>query len=72
MTDEPEDPGRPDNLWMPVPAFARAHGRFDRRARARSWEAWLAMRPLVAVALLAGVGAGTFLGLRKLGSALDG
>jgi short-subunit dehydrogenase len=71
MTDEGEDPGRPDNLWQPVPALARAHGRFDPRARARSLEAWLAMRPLAATALLLGLGAGAFFGLRRLGAVGD-
>jgi NAD(P)-dependent dehydrogenase (short-subunit alcohol dehydrogenase family) len=30
---EPEQPGRPDNLWHPVPGDHGAHGSFDRRAR---------------------------------------
>jgi hypothetical protein len=69
MTAEPEVPGRPDNLWQPVPGDAGAHGRFDRRARAHSAEAWLVMRPLLATALLAGLGAGAFVALRSLRSA---
>lgn len=36
QTDEPEDPDRPDNLWLPLPGDAGAHGRFDGRARGRS------------------------------------
>ncbi len=42
MTDEPEDPGRPDNLWEPVDAGRDhgAHGRFDGRARDASWQLW--------------------------------
>jgi NAD(P)-dependent dehydrogenase (short-subunit alcohol dehydrogenase family) len=40
MTDEPEDPNRPDNLWEPVPGDHGAHGRFDRRARSASWQLW--------------------------------
>ena len=34
MTDEPEDPGRPDNLWEPVDAGRDhgAHGTFDDRS----------------------------------------
>jgi NAD(P)-dependent dehydrogenase (short-subunit alcohol dehydrogenase family) len=42
MTDEPEDPGRPDNLWEPVDAGRDhgAHGTFDRRARDLSWQLW--------------------------------
>ncbi len=38
MTDEPEDPNRPDNLWAPVPGDAGAHGSFDARASDWSWE----------------------------------
>lgn len=36
QTDEPEVPGRPDNLFEPLPGDAGAHGAFDRRARERS------------------------------------
>ncbi len=32
MTDEPEDPGRPANLWRPVRGAFSAHGVFDDRA----------------------------------------
>jgi NAD(P)-dependent dehydrogenase (short-subunit alcohol dehydrogenase family) len=40
MTDEPEDPGRPDNLYHPLPGDHGAHGRFDRRAHATSRQWW--------------------------------
>ena len=33
MTDEPEDPSRPDNLWKPLPGDHGAHGVFDERAK---------------------------------------
>jgi NAD(P)-dependent dehydrogenase (short-subunit alcohol dehydrogenase family) len=36
MTDEPEDPKRPDNLWGPLPGDHGAHGVFDDRAITRS------------------------------------
>ncbi|HEY8133832.1 MAG TPA: SDR family oxidoreductase [Thermoanaerobaculia bacterium] len=36
MTDEPEDPRRPDNLWKPLPGDHGAHGVFDDRAIKRS------------------------------------
>jgi len=36
MTDEPEDPNRPDNLWGPLPGDHGAHGVFDDRAIPRS------------------------------------
>ncbi|MEZ5318271.1 MAG: SDR family oxidoreductase [Vicinamibacterales bacterium] len=40
QTDEPEPPGRPDNLWAPVDGDWAAHGRFDDRARAWSPQLW--------------------------------
>ncbi len=42
QTDEPEDPTRPDNLWEPVPGDHGARGRFESRAKDRSFELWLA------------------------------
>jgi len=33
QTNEPEDPGRPSNLYAPVAGDHGAHGRFDDRAR---------------------------------------
>src|SRR5690606_12870982 len=38
MTDEEVPAGRPDNLFEPVPGDFGAHGRFDARARERSWQ----------------------------------
>jgi short-subunit dehydrogenase/uncharacterized membrane protein len=38
MTDEAEDPNRPNNLWEPVAGDHGAHGRFDDRSRDRSVE----------------------------------
>src|SRR3954452_4685881 len=38
MIDEPEEPGRPDNLWEPLPGDHGAHGVFDDRARGMSIE----------------------------------
>ena len=45
MTGEPEDPGRSDNLWEPVDAGhdRGAHGTFDRRSSATSWQLWANM-----------------------------
>ncbi|MGE5181552.1 MAG: SDR family oxidoreductase [Acidobacteriota bacterium] len=40
QTDEPRR-DRPDNLDAPVPGDRGAHGRFDRRARARDSELWV-------------------------------
>jgi NAD(P)-dependent dehydrogenase (short-subunit alcohol dehydrogenase family) len=54
QTAEPVAPGRPDNVFQPLPGDRGAHGRFDRRARRRSAEvaARLHLRGLAA----AGVG----------------
>jgi NAD(P)-dependent dehydrogenase (short-subunit alcohol dehydrogenase family) len=41
QTREPEQPGRPDNLWAPLPGDHGAHGDFDDRARALSPQLWL-------------------------------
>jgi NAD(P)-dependent dehydrogenase (short-subunit alcohol dehydrogenase family) len=38
MTDEPEDPHRPDNLWSSLPGDAGAHGPFDDTATGVSIE----------------------------------
>lgn len=40
MTDEAEDPTRPDNLFEPVSGDHGAHGRFDDRAKPRSLQLW--------------------------------
>ena len=59
QTDEPETPGRPHNLWEPLPGDHGAHGRFDDRAQPTSLH--LAMNvnraPLLAAGacLLAGI-----------------
>ncbi len=58
MTDEPEDPSRPDNLWEPLPGDHDAHGVFDDRARGMSVEMELNKRRpwlLAAGAIVAGL-----------------
>jgi NAD(P)-dependent dehydrogenase (short-subunit alcohol dehydrogenase family) len=42
QTDEPECPDRPSNLWEPVDDNRDwgVHGRFEARARRRSWQLW--------------------------------
>jgi short-subunit dehydrogenase len=40
QTNEPDDPGRPDNLWKPLPRDFGAHGRFDRQAHSWSAQLW--------------------------------
>lgn len=44
QTSEPEDPGRPDNLYAPLPGDHGAHGTFDRRARSRDPLSWWSLR----------------------------
>jgi NAD(P)-dependent dehydrogenase (short-subunit alcohol dehydrogenase family) len=41
MTDEPEDPRRPDNLWQPLPGDHGARGRFSDRSADHSLQWWL-------------------------------
>lgn len=58
MTDEPEDPNRPHNLWEPLPGDAGAHGRFGDQAKRHSGQWWLTKNRdplLVAAATLAGL-----------------
>jgi short-subunit dehydrogenase len=42
MTDEPEEPSRPHNLWEPVDARRDhgTHGAFDDQSRSASWQLW--------------------------------
>jgi short-subunit dehydrogenase len=57
QTDEPVDPGRPDNLFEPVPGDQGARGPFDAKSRKRSFQLPLAKHriPLLAgIAALAG------------------
>jgi short-subunit dehydrogenase len=41
QTEEPEEPGRPDNLEQPAEGDRGAHGAFDERARSRSTHLWV-------------------------------
>ena len=41
QTDEPEEAGRPDNLFAPPAGDRGAHGRFDQKAREFSLQLWL-------------------------------
>jgi len=65
MLDEPIEPGRPDNLFEPVPGDPGMRGRFGARARGRSPLTWISERRgalMGAAALTAGV---TAFGLLK-------
>jgi hypothetical protein len=72
QTSEPEDPGRPDNLWSAVDDTRDfgAHGRFDRLAHVRSWEQLAAQHRTMTIgmllALAAGVAAWASIGSRRL------
>lgn len=69
QTSEPEDPGRPDNLWQPVEGDRGAHGRFDAQATSSSPELWFAThRPSgqwIAAAAVAGAAAVAAIGLKR-------
>jgi hypothetical protein len=58
QTPEPEDPDRPVNLWKPVAGDHGAHGRFDRRAHARSGALWVTLhrRALAGASLVGAAG----------------
>jgi len=60
QTDEPDDVGRQNNVWRPVPGDHGAHGSFDARAKSFSMQLWMNMhRGLVAGAALGGVALAT-------------
>jgi NAD(P)-dependent dehydrogenase (short-subunit alcohol dehydrogenase family) len=60
LTDEPEDPDRPHNLWAPVDSERDfgPHGRFGSHARNSSWQLWLTAhrKALATTAAAAAVG----------------
>ena len=66
MTDEPEDPDRPDNLFEPVPGDRGSHGRFGDRATPESIHLRLNMNRGTILMAAAGVILGALvLGKRK-------
>ena len=65
LTDKPSDPSAPGNLFEPVKGPYGAHGRFDDRARTRSWEMFTSRHRYAASAALAlGVMAGAAMMVR--------
>ncbi|HUP46189.1 MAG TPA: SDR family oxidoreductase [Thermoanaerobaculia bacterium] len=56
MTDEPENPGRPDNLFEPVRGDFGSHGRFDTRSSSRSVHLEVNLNRGMVIAAIAGVG----------------
>lgn len=62
-TDEPIDPNRHDNLYVPAPRDFGAHGRFDARSQTESAQLWFATHrwtTVGAAAWLALIALGTF------------
>ena len=58
QSKEPEEPGRPDNLFEPLAGDRGAHGRFDDEAQGRSLQFLLARRRrLLGVAAFTGLAA---------------
>lgn len=53
LTDEPQPPDACDNLFAPCDTNPGAHGRFDARAKDRSWQWWMTQRRgVIATAVL--------------------
>jgi short-subunit dehydrogenase len=62
QTCEREDPNRPNNLWEPVKGDHGAHGTFDARAHAISYESWLDKnRKYIALSIVGVLTAGLWL-----------
>jgi short-subunit dehydrogenase len=63
MQGNPVSPGRPDNLFEPLPRLAATHGIFDDQAKTRSPQMWMAThRPVVFGALVGLAAAATGVG----------
>lgn len=75
QTSEPEEPGRPDNLWAPVDSREDrgTHGQFDARARRFSYQLWVDLhRSWLAMGLGAfALALGYFVGNAKNGRELS-
>jgi hypothetical protein len=65
QTKELADPGRPDNLFEPVPGDRGAHGRFDDRAHGRSLQLAAVMRRRTLLAAAGFIGAAVGLAVRR-------
>ncbi len=72
QTDEPVDPGRPDNLFSPLAGGHRVEGKFSKKAHAESYEFWTATHKgyfaligLVAAGAWAGYRLATSRGIRR-------
>ena len=47
QTEIPEDPGRKNNLWEPLPGDHGAHGEFSKQAKSYSIQFWLTKNRLL-------------------------
>src|SRR5699024_2701256 len=56
QTNEPEDPGRKDNLWEPLPGDHGAHGTFSAQAWDFSPKLWAATHKWAALVGVAAAG----------------
>ncbi|MDQ3946444.1 MAG: SDR family oxidoreductase [Actinomycetota bacterium] len=66
QTDEPADPGRPANLWDPVPGDHGAHGSFDDRSRSENPAVWASLhRRALTIAGLGSLGLGAAVGMAR-------
>lgn len=65
QTDEPTDPGQPDNLFEPVPGDYGAHGTFDSQARRFSPQLWLDKNQKLLFGALLGAAAAGWWALSK-------
>src|SRR5262245_46587341 len=68
LTEEPDDPARPDNLYEPLPGDWGAHGRFDDKATTRCEQWWVTKNRTWLVA--AGVGLAGLALLARFGNRL--
>ena len=68
LSREPVAADAPNNLFQPVPGNYAAHGRFDKRARSRSWEVFTSRHRN---AMWATVAVGALVGLHQLAKRLD-
>jgi short-subunit dehydrogenase len=67
LADEPTDPDAPGNLFEPLRGAYGAHGRFDARARRRSWEMFTSRhRNMFWLAVLLGTAVGAHQLARRL------
>lgn len=65
MTEEPENPNRPDNLWEPVREDFGAHGPYDDRAKTRSFQVWVTTHRAL-LGTLTALGAATFYAFSRM------